>query len=161
MTGLRKKIFESLPMAVRVAIPAGIGLFIAFFGLQSAGIAVDSSSTLVSLGSFNLFGNSSWAEIMPRVVTILSLLAIVVMSIKKLRGAVLIGILGGMGACYLLGLTVDGFYANLNIEFVSPFTAFSDFGEQSIFKVFTEGFDFSKYIDEHGSANFILTILAT
>ena len=45
VTGLRKKIFESLPDAVRVAIPGGICLFIALLGLQNAGIVVPSSST--------------------------------------------------------------------------------------------------------------------
>ena len=45
VTGLRKKIFESLPDAVRVAIPGGIGLFIALLGLQNAGLVVPNSST--------------------------------------------------------------------------------------------------------------------
>jgi AGZA family xanthine/uracil permease-like MFS transporter len=86
ITGLRKKIFDSLPMAVRVAIPSGIGLFIALLGLQNAGIVVDNPSTLVDLASFNLLGNT-WAEIMPKLVTLFALLAIVIMSIKKMRGA--------------------------------------------------------------------------
>ena len=49
-TGLRKKIFESLPDAVRIAIPSGIGLFIALLGLQNAGIVVPDTSTCVDLG---------------------------------------------------------------------------------------------------------------
>ncbi|MBS7174997.1 MAG: NCS2 family permease, partial [Clostridiales bacterium] len=53
-TGLRKKIFTAIPQTVRVAIPAGIGLFIAFLGLQNAKIVVPSTSTGVTLGSFNL-----------------------------------------------------------------------------------------------------------
>jgi len=160
ITGLRKKIFDSLPHAVRIAIPSGIGLFIALLGLQNAGIVVDNPSTLVDLASFNLLGQS-WSEIMPMVVTICTLLAIVIMSIKKLRGAVLIGIVGGMALYYLLGLTVDGFYAGLNIEFVSPVAAFKEFGSQSLFKVFTDGFDFSAYIAKNGSANLTLTIITT
>lgn len=160
VTGLRKKIFDSLPNAVRVAIPSGIGLFIALLGLQNAGIVVDNSSTLVDLASFNL-RVQNWGDIMPLVVTICTLLAIVIMSIKKLRGAVLIGIVGGMTLYYLLGLTVDGFYAGLNISFISPIEAFKEFGTQSLFKVFTDGFDFSAYIAKHGSANLILTIVTT
>lgn len=73
----------------------------------------------------------------------------------------LIGILGGMGLYYLLGLTVDGFYAQLQISFVSPFEAFGEFTSQSLFRVLKEGFDFSAYTAEHGSANLILTILTT
>ena len=160
VTGLRKKIFDSLPLAVRLAIPSGIGLFIALLGLQNAGIVVDNPSTLVDLTSFNLLGQT-WSEIMPKVVTICALLAIVIMSIKKMRGAVLIGILGGMVLYYGLGLTVDGFYESLNIQFVSPINAFREFKEQSLFRVFTEGFDFSAYIAKYGSANLVLTVLTT
>ena len=160
VTGLRKKIFDSLPLAVRAAIPSGIGLFIALLGLQNAGIVVDNPSTLVDLASFNLLGQT-WAEIMPKVVTLCALLAIVIMSIKNIRGAVLIGIVGGMVLYYAFGLTIDGFYENLNIQFISPIEAFSDFGEQALFRVFVEGFDFSAYIAEHGSANLALTIATT
>ncbi len=160
VTGLRKKIFDSLPTAVRAAIPSGIGLFITLLGLQNAGIVVDNSSTLVDLTSFNLLEHT-WSEIMPKVVTFCALLAIVIMSIKKLRGAVLIGIVGGMVLYYGLGLTVDGFYENLNITFVSPIAALREFGEQSLFRVFAEGFDFSAYLAAHGGANLALTIATT
>lgn len=57
------------------------------------------------------------------------------MSHKKVRGAVLIGILGGMGLYYLLGLTVGGFYKSLDITFVSPLQAFGEFTSQSLFSV--------------------------
>ena len=160
VTGLRKKIFDSLPIAVRVAIPGGIGLFIALLGLQNAGIVVHNPSTCVDLASFNLL-TQNWASIMPLVVTLCTFLAIVIMSHKKIRGAVLIGILGGMGLYYLLGLTVDGFYENLNINFVSPLQAFSEFSSQSFLAVLKTGFDFSAYTAQHGSANLVLTILTT
>jgi len=159
-TGLRKKIFDSLPNAVRVAIPAGIGLFIALLGLQNAGIVVPDSSTCVNLASFNLL-TQSWGDIMPMLVTIATLLAIVIMAHKNIRGAVLIGILGGMGLYYLLGLTVDGFYAGMQLSFISPFAAFGEFTSQSLCKVFTDGLDFSAYKAAHGSANLILTIATT
>ena len=54
VTGLRKIIFDSIPHEVKVAISAGIGLFIAFIGLQNAGIVVNDASTCVNLHSFNL-----------------------------------------------------------------------------------------------------------
>ena len=159
-TGLRKKIFDALPDSVRVAIPAGIGLFIALLGLQNAGIVVPDTSTCVDLASFNLL-SQSWGDIMPMVVTLCTFLAIVIMSRKNVRGAVLIGILGGMALYYLLGLTVDGFYAALDIQFVSPFEAFGEFTEQSLGRVLIEGFDFSAYMAEHGGANLALTIATT
>ena len=160
VTGLRKKIFESLPDCVRIAIPGGIGLFIALLGLQNAGIVVHSSSTCVDLASFNLL-SQSWSDIMPMVVTLCTFLAIVIMSHKQIRGAVLIGILGGMGLYYLLGLTVEGFYDTLQITFVSPFQAFGEFTSQSLFAVLKSGFDFSAYTAQHGSANLALTIATT
>ncbi|MBQ7315330.1 MAG: NCS2 family permease [Clostridia bacterium] len=160
VTGLRKRIFEALPQAVLAAVPAGIGLFIALLGLQNARIVVPDSSTCVDLASFNLL-TQSWGDIMPMVVTLCTLLAIVIMSHKKIRGSVLIGILGGMALYYLLGLTVDGFYADLNLQLISPWEAFRAFGSESLFAVFTDGFDFSAYVETHGSANLILTILTT
>lgn len=160
VTGLRKKIFDALPHAVRVAIPSGIGLFIALLGLQNAGIVVPSSSTCVDLASFNLL-NQSWGDIMPMIVTLCTFLAIVIMSHKNIKGSVLIGILGGMGLYYLLGLTVDGFYANLSLNIISPIQAFKEFGEISLFAVFKDGFDFSAYSEAHGNANLILTIVTT
>lgn len=160
VTGLRKKIFEALPPPVLAAIPAGIGLFIAFLGLQNAGIVVLNASTCVDLASFNLF-NQTWDDIMPMIVTLATMLAIVIMSHKKIKGAVLIGILGGMGLYYLLGLTVEGFYVNMELNLISPFAAIKEFGGQSLFRVFTEGFDFSAFIAENGKANLILTIATT
>ena len=160
VTGLRQKIFESLPDAVRVAIPGGIGLFIALLGLQNAGIVVPSTSTCVDLASFNLL-TQSWGTIMPMVVTLCTFLAIVIMSHKNVRGSVLIGILAGMCLYYLLGLTVPGFYDTFTITFVSPFQAFREFSSQSLFAVFKSGFDFSAYTAQHGSTSLLLTIFTT
>ena len=79
-----------------MAIPAGIGLFIAFLGLQNAGLIVNDESTLVNLASFNVLnGNASWATIMPKIVTIAALVIIAVLSVRKIKGSVLWGILGG------------------------------------------------------------------
>jgi len=160
VTGLRKKIFTAIPDAVRVAIPAGIGLFIAFLGLQNAGIVVADSSTGVTLGSFNLL-TGSWASVMPMLVTIAAVLAIAIMSKKNVRGAVLWGILGGAVLYYLLGFTVPEFYANFSISMTSPLEAFKTFGAESFGKVFTEGFDFSAFAEQHGTANLVLTIATT
>lgn len=147
---------------MRVAIPAGIGLFIAFLGLQNAKLVIPSTSTGVTLGSFNLLTDGSWASIMPMIVTVLALLAIAIMSQRKVRGAVLWGILGGSVLYYILGFTVPGFYdgfaANMSFD---PFAAFSEFGTQAFGKVFTEGFDFSAFIAANGVTNLVLLIVTT
>ena len=163
LTGVRKMLFDAIPQCVRMAISAGIGLFIAFLGLQDAGIIVSSSSTCVNLTSFNLFnGNATWAEIMPKLVTIAALIIIAVLSYKKVKGSVLWGILGGTGLYYILGCTIPGFYkgfaANMNFN---PFTAFGDWGSQAFLKVFTDGFDFSGYLATHSTADLVILMITT
>lgn len=163
LTGIREKIFSAIPDCVRVAIPAGIGLFIAFLGLQDAGLIVSNESTCVSLASFNIFnGNATWAGIMPLLVTIAALMIIAILSVKKVKGAVLWGILSGSVLYYLLGFTVKGFYNGFaeNLSF-NPFTAFKDFGTQAFGKVFTEGFDFSGYLADHSIGALIVLMLTT
>lgn len=159
VTGLRKMIFKAIPNTVRTAIPAGIGLFIAFLGMQNAGIVAKDASTGVTLGSFNLL-NKPWGEIMPMVVTLIALFAIAILSYRKVKGAVLIGIVGGAVLYYLLGfVTVPGFVAGISMS--SPFAAFGEFFSDSFFKVFTEGFNFSAFIEANGVGNSILTIATT
>ena len=162
ITGLRRKIFDAIPSAVRMAIPAGIGLFIAFLGLQNAGLVVD-SSTLVGLASFNLYsGTATWGSIMPMLVTFFALLAITAMSRRGVKGSVLFGILGGAVAYYILGFTVPGFYDGFaeSLSF-NPFTAFSEFAQLSFGKVFTEGFNFTPYIEANGMGSFVIMFITT
>ncbi len=165
VTGLRKMIFKAIPECVKVAISAGIGLFIAFIGMQNVGLVVDDGATLVNLHSFNLLaGSVTWPEIMPIIVTILAVFAIGAMGHRKVKGAVLWGMLGGAAAYYILGfITVPDFYAtsvasNLSSDF---FGAFRDFGTMAFGKVITEGFDFSAYISAHGMSDFIIMFVTT
>lgn len=166
-TGLRKIIFEAIPDSVKKAVPAGIGLFIAFLGLQNSGIVVPDSSTCVNLASFNLLGTATWADVMPMLVTIAALIAIGVMSKRKIKGAILYGILGGTALYYLLGLTIPGFYTDFFAgKSLNPLDAFKAFGSEAFGKVFTEGFDFSGYLAIEGNSAgslviaFITTALA-
>ena len=159
VTGLRKLIFKAIPQTVRVAIPAGIGLFIAFIGLQNVGIVAKDPSTGVTLASFNLL-NKTWGEIMSMVVTLIVLFAIAILAYRKVKGAVLLGIVGGAVLYYLLGfVTVKDFSANITMS--SPFAAFGEFFDKSFFKVFTEGFNFKPFFEANGTGNAILTIATT
>lgn len=160
-TGLRKLIFNAIPPVVKKAIPAGIGLFIAFLGLQNAGIVVNNDSTLVGLHSFNvLSADFSWAAVMPILVTFLSVIAIAVLSSKKVRGAVLYGILGGAVVYYILGFaTVTDFSVGLSLS--NPLEAFKEFGTLTFGKVFTEGFDFSGYLAYNSTASLVLAFVTT
>ena len=163
VTGLRKKIFAAIPPSVRLAIPAGVGLFIAFIGLQNAGIVVADPETFVNLASFNLlFGSAAWSDVMPVLVTLAALIAIAVMTHRGVKGAVLWGILGGTVLYYLLGVTVPGFYANFGAALnLNPFAAFGEFGASAFGRVFTEGFDFSPYLADHNPAELALLIGTT
>ena len=163
LTGVRKKIFDAIPACVRMAIPAGIGLFIAFLGLQNAGIVVQNSSTCVTLVSFNVFnGSATWATIMPLLVTIFALIAIAALSAKKVKGAVFWGMLGSTVVYYILGFTVKDFYVGFGDKFnFNPFAAFKDFGEIALGKVFTQGVDFSGYLDNHSTASLVILLITT
>ena len=163
ITGLREKIFAANPALVRLAIPAGVGLFIAFIGLQNAGIVVADPETFVDLTSFNLMsGSVAWPDIMPILVTLAVLTAIAVMTYRGVRGAVLWGILGGTALYYLLGATVLGFYAGFGAVLdLNPLAAFGAFGASAFGRVFTEEFDFSAYLAGHNPAELALLISTT
>lgn len=163
LTGLRKKIFEAIPECVRIAIPAGIGLFIAYIGLQNVAIIQPDADTCSTLASFNILnGDATWAGIMPKLVTLLALIAIAVMSFKKVKGAIIYGILGGSVLYYLFGATIKGFYTGFfDSMSMNPLDAFKAFGTESFGKVFTEGFDFSGYTATHSTGSLVLLIVTT
>ena len=162
---IREAIFNAIPFNLKKAVSVGIGLFIAFIGLQNAGIVVNDASTCVNLHSFNVFtGEQTWATIFPMLITLIAVFAIGAMSKKKVRGAVLWGILGAAVLYYAIGLiTVPGFYAsavapNLTSDF---FGAFRDFGTQAFAAVFKSGFDFSAFIAANGTGAFVVMLLTT
>lgn len=84
VTNLREAIVNAIPMSLKNAIGAGIGLFIAFIGLQNAGIIANNDATLVSLGDI-----TSGAPLL----AIIGLAITGVLVVKNVRGALLIGIL--------------------------------------------------------------------
>ena len=165
-TGLRRIIFDAIPKTVKTAIPAGIGLFIAFIGLQDAGIVISDASTCVGLASFNLLGSATWGTIMPMLVTVATLIVIASLNRQGVKGAILWSILGASVLYYLLGFTVPGFYDAFTISTLNPLESFKEFGDLAVFKVFTEGFDFSAYLAGEGHTvttlilNFLTTMLA-
>jgi len=163
LTGLRKKIYESIPLAVRHAIGVGIGGFIFFIACQNSGLIVDNPSTLVGLVSFNfLSGGVTWAGIMPVVVTMVTTVIICALRAKDKRGAVLIGILIGSVLYYALGFTIPGFYDGFGLSLnLSMANAFKDFGTQTFGAVFKSGFDFSGYLAGHSVANLWVMLITS
>lgn len=84
LTNLREAILDSLPVMLKKAISAGIGLFIAFIGLQGSGIVVKNEATVVALGSVTT---------PTAIVTLLGLFIASMLLIYRVRGALLISIL--------------------------------------------------------------------
>ncbi len=91
---LREKIFEGIPQAIINSIAVGVGLFIAFIGLQNAHIITNNEYTLVELVNFN--NPSCWAlggEACMAIVALIGLITIGILSHYKVRGAIVWGIL--------------------------------------------------------------------
>lgn len=84
VTNVRKLIVDAIPVTMKRAIGAGIGLYIAFIGLKSAGIIVNSEATSVALGSF-----SEPAVIL----SIIGFLITSVLVILNVKGGMLLGII--------------------------------------------------------------------
>ncbi|MEA3505521.1 MAG: NCS2 family permease [Bacteroidota bacterium] len=92
---IRELIVNSIPMNVKHSISAGIGLFIAFIGLQNAEIIVDNDATLVSLG--NMGSETVW-------VAVFGIVLSGVLLARNVKGALLIGILGSTALAIALGV---------------------------------------------------------
>jgi len=107
ITGFREAVMNSIPLSLKRAISVGIGLFIAFIGLVQAGFVQKSDSTLVTLGKL---------DNLPVVVAIVGLLLTAILLKLKVKGALLIGIIGSTGLAvvinYATGLTA---FASPNI----------------------------------------------
>ena len=70
--------------------------------------------------------------------------------------------LGSTVVYYILGFTVKDFYVGFGDKFnFNPFAAFKDFGEIALGKVFTQGFDFSGYLDNHSTASLVILLITT
>lgn len=96
LTSIREEIMNSIPKSLKIGISAGIGLFIAFIGLQSAGIIVNNEATLVGLGS--LKGNTNM------MLSMLGLFIMAVLTAWNVKGALLIGIIAVTGIAAAMGL---------------------------------------------------------
>ncbi len=93
---IREWIINSIPMPLRSAIAAGIGLFLALIALKSAGIVVDNPATLVGAGDMTQPGP---------LLAALGFMLIVALAYRRVTGAVMIGILAITGISLLFGLT--------------------------------------------------------
>lgn len=127
LTNIREAIFNAIPLTLKKGVSVGIGLFIAFIGLQGCYLVVDNPSTLLSYvnfaGEFHTKGICA-------ILALIGLFITVILYIKKIKGGILIGIVStwilGM-LCQATGLyTVDaesGFYSLYPALGMTDFTA--------------------------------------
>ncbi|MCC8162343.1 MAG: NCS2 family permease [Lachnospiraceae bacterium] len=104
LTNVREAIFNAIPAQLKKGVSVGIGLFVAFIGLQNGGLVVNDDSTLVAITSFVSDFNTTGISAL---LCIIGVFIIAVLSVKKVKGSILIGIIAtwviGM-ICQALGI---------------------------------------------------------
>ena len=122
LVNVREAIFNAIPITLKQAVSAGIGLFIAFIGLQNAKITVNDDATLVSMFSFksSLESGTFHSEGITVLLALIGILITAVLLVKNVKGSILFGILITwiLGIlCQLAGIYVPdaeaGFYSLL------------------------------------------------
>ena len=154
LTNVREAIFNAIPLTLKQGVSVGIGLFIAFIGLQNAGLSVD-ASTLVTITSFTENFNTTG---ICALLAVIGLLITAILYIRKVKGAILYGIIitWGLGIfCQFAGIYVPnpeaGAYSLLPTGFISA--DFSALGE-------TFGQCFKLDFSNVGIFNFIVIIFS-
>ena len=149
----RELVFDGMPVAVRSAISVGIGLFIAYIGMQNAGVIVTNDYTQVGFVNLTNWGEQIVNNGVPAsfaaktaVVALIGLFLIAVLDKLKVKGAIIIGIIGATIIGIPLGVTdvtvLAGndtvswkFWENYSNFFAGDYTVFGSFTE-----VFKTGF---------------------
>ncbi len=128
ITGARTYIAKAMPECIKKAIPAGIGLFIAFIGFQNVGIIQANPYTLVQFVKIN---GAKWADIAPAIIALVGFIIIAILSKLKVKGSVLLGILSTTVIYYLATWQLPAF------DLSSTTAPFKDFAEIGITAIFT------------------------
>lgn len=155
VTPVREAIFNAIPLQLKKGVSVGIGLFVAFIGLQNGKVVVD-GATLVTIVSFKneIHTTGIWA-----LLTIIGVLIIAVLYIKKIKGAILIGIF----ATWILGIICEmtGIYTpNAELGFYSTIpTSFADFSFASIGETFGACFS-SAAFETFNALDFVVIMFA-
>ena len=156
LTNVREAIFNAIPLTLKSAVSVGIGLFVAFVGLQNAKLIVNSDSTLLTYQHFK--GETFHSVGIGALLTLVGVLLIAVMLIKNVKGAILYGII----LTWVLGIICEltGIYvpdAEAGMYSVIP-TAFVSFDFSSMGNTFGQVFnlDFTNF----NIGNFIVVMFA-
>lgn len=155
LTNVREAIFNAIPLTLKTAVSAGIGLFIAFIGLQNAKIVVNSDATLVTYQTFR--GNFA-TEGITALLAIIGVVITAYLVIKKVKGDIFFGII----ATWVLGMIAQA---------VGLYVPNPEAGWYSLFPNFSAGWDFASLgetfgavfkadVAEIGIANLIVVVFA-
>ena len=123
-TNVREAIFNAIPMTLKSAVSVGIGLFVAFVGLQNAKLIVNSDSTLVTYQHFK--GETFHSIGVGAILTLVGVLITAILLVKKVKGGILYGILitWVLGIlCEMTGIYIPnpdaGMYSVIPTSFIS------------------------------------------
>ena len=144
ITGARQYIAKALPDCLKKAIPAGIGLFIAFIGFKNVGIIQENQYTFVQLFDFHgaVTGKSvfdAWVAIAPVVLALLGLFFIAILEKKNVKGSVIITIAGVTVLYYLSTWTLPSFDLGMIGQSFKDFGEYGFLGAFKGFSVFSGG----------------------
>ena len=128
ITGVRSYIAKAMPECIKKAIPAGIGLFIAFIGFQNVGIIQANQYTLVQFVKLN---GVAWKDVAPAIVALAGFVIIAILTKLNVKGSVLLGILATTVIYYLATWQVPNFDIS---AIAQPFKDFAEIGITGIFK---------------------------
>jgi AGZA family xanthine/uracil permease-like MFS transporter len=154
LTNVREAIFDAIPLNLKKGVSVGIGIFIAFIGLQNAKLVVLNQSTLVTITNFTKdFHTAGICSLL----AVVGLFLTVILYIKKVSGSILIGILG----TWILGMlcqTAGIYVPNPDAGYFSLFPAFALTDFSKLGETFGQCFS----IDFHavGIVNFIIVVFS-
>ncbi|MEG0806568.1 MAG: NCS2 family permease [Lachnospiraceae bacterium] len=127
LTNVREAIFNAIPMSLKSAVSVGIGLFIAFLGLQDARLIIPNGATLVTYQKFH-----SGVESVAAILALIGIAITAVLLVKKIRGGILLGI----AITWILGMIFQA----VGIYVPDPSAGF-----YSVFPTAIVSFDFSSF----------------
>lgn len=101
LTNVREAIFNAIPMTLKSAVSVGIGLFVAFIGLQDAKLIVHSDATLITYQTFK--GDTFSSVGVGAILALIGVLITAILLVKKVKGGILLGIF----ATWILGILAE------------------------------------------------------
>lgn len=130
LTNVREAIFNAIPMTLKSAVSVGIGLFIAFIGLQNAKIVVNSDSTLLTYQTFK--GDTFHSIGIGAILALIGVLVTAILLVRKIKGGILLGII----ITWVLGILC---------ELTGIYVPNPDAGMYSVIPSAIVSFDFSSF----------------